>query len=184
MHLIIDGYSSNQEILRDEAFLRKWLEDYPTMYSLRAEAYDAIGDQEQAIRDWKTALEKTGLEDQSTYITASNNLCWTLALRNEPEEALPYCENAVALFKQLPPPDEDSPEFVLSPMQEASYLDSRGLVYGMLGMTEEAIADFERVLELSADDVVHPPEFWAERAAWLEALKQGENPFLNKDLMA
>ena len=29
MHLIIDGYSSNQEILRDEAFLRKWLEDYP-----------------------------------------------------------------------------------------------------------------------------------------------------------
>lgn len=29
MHLIIDGYSGNQEILRDEAFLRKWLEDYP-----------------------------------------------------------------------------------------------------------------------------------------------------------
>jgi S-adenosylmethionine decarboxylase len=29
MHLIIDGYSSNQEILRDEVFLRTWLEDYP-----------------------------------------------------------------------------------------------------------------------------------------------------------
>jgi S-adenosylmethionine decarboxylase len=29
MHLIIDGYSSNQKILRDEDFLRKWLEDYP-----------------------------------------------------------------------------------------------------------------------------------------------------------
>jgi len=29
MHLIIDGYSSNQEILRDETFVRKWLEDYP-----------------------------------------------------------------------------------------------------------------------------------------------------------
>lgn len=29
MHLIIDGYSSNQEILRDEDFLRKWLENYP-----------------------------------------------------------------------------------------------------------------------------------------------------------
>jgi S-adenosylmethionine decarboxylase len=29
MHLIIDGYSSNQKILRDEEFLRKWLENYP-----------------------------------------------------------------------------------------------------------------------------------------------------------
>lgn len=29
MHLIIDGYSSNQSILRDEDFLRKWLENYP-----------------------------------------------------------------------------------------------------------------------------------------------------------
>ncbi len=29
MHLIIDGYSNNQQILRDEEFLRKWLENYP-----------------------------------------------------------------------------------------------------------------------------------------------------------
>jgi len=29
MHLIIDGYSSSQSILRDEDFLRKWLESYP-----------------------------------------------------------------------------------------------------------------------------------------------------------
>lgn len=29
MHLIIDGYSNNQEILRDEDFLRNWLESYP-----------------------------------------------------------------------------------------------------------------------------------------------------------
>ena len=29
MHLIIDGYSSNQKILGDEDFMRKWLEDYP-----------------------------------------------------------------------------------------------------------------------------------------------------------
>jgi len=29
MHLIIDGYSSDQKILRDEDFLRKWLEGYP-----------------------------------------------------------------------------------------------------------------------------------------------------------
>lgn len=29
MHLIIDGYSDDPEILRDEDFLRKWLESYP-----------------------------------------------------------------------------------------------------------------------------------------------------------
>jgi S-adenosylmethionine decarboxylase len=29
MHLIIDGYSGDQNILRDEGFLRNWLEDYP-----------------------------------------------------------------------------------------------------------------------------------------------------------
>lgn len=29
MHLIIDGYSSNQKTLRDEEFIRKWLENYP-----------------------------------------------------------------------------------------------------------------------------------------------------------
>lgn len=29
MHLIIDGYSSNQKLLQDEDFLRKWLEGYP-----------------------------------------------------------------------------------------------------------------------------------------------------------
>ncbi|MBE0431032.1 MAG: S-adenosylmethionine decarboxylase [Dehalococcoidia bacterium] len=29
MHLIIDGYSENQEILKDEDLLAKWLESYP-----------------------------------------------------------------------------------------------------------------------------------------------------------
>lgn len=29
MHLLIDGYSSDQTILRDEDFLRSWLESYP-----------------------------------------------------------------------------------------------------------------------------------------------------------
>jgi len=29
MHLIVDGYSDNQEILSDEDFLRKWLRSYP-----------------------------------------------------------------------------------------------------------------------------------------------------------
>jgi len=30
MHLIIDGYSSNQKLLQDEDYLRNWLESYPS----------------------------------------------------------------------------------------------------------------------------------------------------------
>jgi len=30
MHLIVDGYSANREILQDEDFLRGWLESYPS----------------------------------------------------------------------------------------------------------------------------------------------------------
>lgn len=29
MHLIIDGYSDNKEILQDEQFVAHWLENYP-----------------------------------------------------------------------------------------------------------------------------------------------------------
>lgn len=30
MHLVIDGYSSDQKILQDESFLHDWLENYPS----------------------------------------------------------------------------------------------------------------------------------------------------------
>ncbi|MBN2186089.1 MAG: S-adenosylmethionine decarboxylase [Dehalococcoidia bacterium] len=34
MHLIIDGYSCNPEILQDEDYLRNWLEAYPSRISM------------------------------------------------------------------------------------------------------------------------------------------------------
>ena len=34
MHLIIDGYSSNPEILQNEDYLRNWLETYPSKISM------------------------------------------------------------------------------------------------------------------------------------------------------
>ncbi len=34
MHLIIDGYSSNPEILQNEDYLRNWLETYPSRISM------------------------------------------------------------------------------------------------------------------------------------------------------
>jgi S-adenosylmethionine decarboxylase len=53
MHLIIDGYSSNQEILRDEAFLRKWLEDYPARIGMtRISPPYVIGYAGPVLEDW------------------------------------------------------------------------------------------------------------------------------------
>ncbi len=34
MHLIIDGYSNDQRIVRDEDFLRNWLENYPAQIGM------------------------------------------------------------------------------------------------------------------------------------------------------
>jgi S-adenosylmethionine decarboxylase len=34
MHLIIDGYSNDQGIIRDEDFLRNWLKDYPAQIGM------------------------------------------------------------------------------------------------------------------------------------------------------
>jgi S-adenosylmethionine decarboxylase len=34
MHLIIDGYSNDQGIIRDDDFLRNWLEDYPAQIGM------------------------------------------------------------------------------------------------------------------------------------------------------
>ncbi|GAH82024.1 unnamed protein product, partial [marine sediment metagenome] len=34
MHLIIDGYSSNQKILQDEDFLHNLLEDFPSKINM------------------------------------------------------------------------------------------------------------------------------------------------------
>ena len=57
-------------------------------------------------------------------------------------------------------------------------MDSRGLVYALLGNHEAAIADFEisiAWMEEQSNEVWQQP--LVHRQAWLEALKAGENPF-------
>ena len=159
----------------------QWLEDYPDMYILRSEAYWEIGDYDQAIDDLKTALNRPGLEDADKYLSASNNLCWNLALLERPEEALPFCEQAVGFVEKLWDNPSDFPMTV--EQHEAMVLDSRGLVYGLLGKTEEAISDFERVLELGAS-ISMPPDVLEMRDQWLAALKQGEDPFTPEAIAA
>jgi S-adenosylmethionine decarboxylase len=53
MHLIIDGYSKNREILQDEDFLRSWLESYPSEIGMtRISAPFVLKYVGNALEDW------------------------------------------------------------------------------------------------------------------------------------
>ncbi|MEO1067611.1 MAG: tetratricopeptide repeat protein [Cyanobacteria bacterium J06638_6] len=65
------------------------------------------------------------------------------------------CEKAVAL----------APE-------HGGIIDSRGLARALTGDTQGAIADFQAFVEWTNNE-----DSKAQRQEWIEALKQGENPF-------
>ncbi|MFP3898114.1 MAG: S-adenosylmethionine decarboxylase [Dehalococcoidia bacterium] len=53
MHLIIDGYTDNQEILRDEGFLKSWLESYPARIGMtRISTPYVVRYVGQPLHDW------------------------------------------------------------------------------------------------------------------------------------
>ncbi len=165
----------------NNSILERWteLKEYPYIYFNRAGSYARLGDFDSAIKDLETAVKlpymddfKLAFEDPdsaSQYYTEDeigdistyyNNLCWYLAITDQPDRALPYCEEAVAMFPSM------------------AVMDSRAVVYGMLGRTEEAISDFEHVLGMGEDDEFgFYTEMIEERQQWLEAIKNGENPF-------
>lgn len=124
---------------------------------LRAEANMQRGKWRISIGDYRDSLA-LGLEADDA-AGARNNICWFLALDNQPEAALPYCEQAVSIDPA------------------ASYLDSRGLAHALAGNLEAAVADFEAALA-EWEDSANPEiqAVYAERAGWLEALRAGENP--------
>ncbi|MCB8945893.1 MAG: tetratricopeptide repeat protein [Ardenticatenaceae bacterium] len=127
---------------------------YQTLVN-RADVYDILGEYELAIVDYETAVAIRA-DDPSVL----NNLCWDYAITEQPELALPYCEQSIALE-----PDPSS-------------LDSRGLAYGLMGDYEAAIADFEAVVADLAD--VLDPELAAirdQRAGWIEKMQNNQNPF-------
>lgn len=123
--------------------------------NLRADAYKKLGDYESAISDELGAVE---LGDSSPVLL--NNICWDYGVTNQPELALPYCEEAV---KAEP---------------SAQYLDSRGLTYALLGDFEAAITDFQVVVdELEGATDPELTAIYTQRLAWIGALKDGVNPF-------
>ena len=93
--------------------------------------------------------------------TFNSTLCWQLAVQQQGEEALPYCELAVAAGP------------------EGLALDSRGLAHGVAGNRAEAIADFtaflERVRE-SPEDACRQ-NYLPSRGAWIAELEAGRDPF-------
>jgi len=113
----------------------------------------AEGDLEAAAASFVSA---TALDPD--YAAPFNSACWTYALLNQPEEALPYCDTAINLDPQ------------------PYYYDSRGLAYALLGETDAAIADFQVFVDELAEDEDYSA-LVAKRTAWIAALEAGEDPF-------
>lgn len=110
---------------------------------------------------WVSDLEET-LRLAPGYAQAYNGLCWGYALAQEPENALPYCDLAVA---------QDV---------TASSYDSRAIVYAQLERFAEAAADFTAYITWLKD--AKEPKLYGryrgpETEAWIDAVNQGENPF-------
>ena len=119
-----------------------------------------IGSYEAAIESY---LQIITIDPENA--TILNNICWDYGLIEQPEEALPYCEEAVKL---------DSAPFIL---------DSRALTYGQLGDFDAAIADFlPLIAELEASE--DPADLAAaeQRRAWIAAMESGENPFTPEEM--
>ena len=96
----------------------------------------------------------------------NNALCWQLGIQRRPDEALPFCNLALER-------EPDGPA-----------RDSRGLVYGVTGSTDEAVADF-RVFLGWVDASEKPtcrPHYRPSREAWIRALEAGDNPFDDQTL--
>jgi tetratricopeptide (TPR) repeat protein len=123
-------------------------------YYNRGLAYIRLDRQERWIADLNKALEI-----EPAFWVAHHALCWGYALDALPEEALPYCSEAVA---------QDS---------SGSTRDGRGLVLAQLNRLDEAAQDLEQYLDwLDAQ-----PEIWSDlnnRDIYddlLEGLRAGEN---------
>jgi tetratricopeptide (TPR) repeat protein len=89
-----------------------------------------------------------------------NRLCWYGSLWQEADAVLEACNRAVEL----------SPE-------DPEIRDSRALARALTGDIDGAIADFQFFVDNTED-----PERKFQRQQWIEALKDGENPFTSEVL--
>lgn len=87
-------------------------------------------------------------------------MCWMLALEQQPQAALPYCNDAVARDRT------------------AWSLDARGVVYAQLGRYADAANEFAGLLRwLDTQPPAVREPFARTRSAWMDSLRAGRNPF-------
>ena len=93
--------------------------------------------------------------------TFNNTLCWQLGLQRLGEQALPFCERALSI------------------QPEGPALDSRGLVFAVMGRASEAVEDFEAFLAWvdASTKASCAPRYGSTRAAWINDLEAGRDPF-------
>ena len=122
----------------------------------RGLVYSELGDLSRSLVDLRRAQELS--PNEPAY---NRSLCWQLAVAGTPEDALPYCDRAVAHDPQ------------------GLARNSRGLVNALLGRSEQAIADFEAFLtwvDVSTKDSCGN-HYRSSRTSWIEALKAGDDLF-------
>jgi tetratricopeptide (TPR) repeat protein len=116
------------------------------------------GKSDEAISILQTALEWIlPLNDDTT----NNSLCWFGSLEGFAAEVMPACERAVAL----------APESRLAGMR-----DSRGLALALTGKTDEAIPDFQALVDWCKQNGCYDTD-GSQREQWIADLKSGKNPF-------
>lgn len=133
---------------------------YPLYRLKEAQILLECGDAEYARAIARQAVAEVV---ESEYGSLNNEVCWNGSLWGLAAEALPACDQAVAL----------RPE-------SYSWLDSRAVARAVVGDVEGAIADFRAALELAGDR--WDAEMRAKRGAWLRALEAGSNPFVGDAL--
>ncbi len=130
--------------------------DNPLGYHHRALAHSEAERWEPANSDLRATQERDPRNPE-----INNALCRQLGVQRRTEDALPFCNLALER-------EPDGPA-----------RDSRGLVYGVMGSTDEAIADF-RVFLAWVDASEKPtcrPHYRPSRESWISALESGDNPF-------
>ena len=130
--------------------------DHPLGYYNRALAHSAAEEWESSNSDLRAAQER---DPRNPVI--NNALCRQLAVQRRPEEALPHCNLAL----------ERNPD---GPAR-----DSRGLVYGVMGSPDAAVADFMVFLAWvdASEKPTCRPHYRPSRESWIVALESGGNPF-------
>lgn len=151
------GLEGDLQLAIDEFSLAiQYSTDPGAAYFNRALSYSELGNLKRSLDDLRRAQELDPHEP-----AYNRSLCWQLAVGGSPEEALPYCDLAVATDPQ------------------GLSRNSRGLVNALLGRSERAIADFEAFLSWVEESTKESctQHYRSSRTSWIESLKAGEDLF-------